>query len=64
MGQRRDPILRWQRHASAQGWLSESDAEAIDRGAAEAVERAVTFAAANDFAPADLAERLVYAGPA
>jgi pyruvate dehydrogenase E1 component alpha subunit len=59
-----DPILRWQRHAIAQGWLTEGDAEAIDREAAGAVEAAVAFATASGFPPADLAERLVYAGPA
>jgi pyruvate dehydrogenase E1 component alpha subunit len=62
--QRVDPILRWQRHAIAHGWLDESGAEAIEREAAEAVEAAVAFAESSDFPPADLAERLVYAGPA
>jgi pyruvate dehydrogenase E1 component alpha subunit len=62
--QRIDPILRWQRHAIGQGWLSESEAEAIDREAAAAVEAAVAFASASDFPPADLVGRLVYAGPA
>jgi pyruvate dehydrogenase E1 component alpha subunit len=62
--QRIDPILRWQRHAIAHGWLDESGAEAIEREAAEAVEAAVAFAESSDFPPADLAERLVYAGPA
>jgi acetoin:2,6-dichlorophenolindophenol oxidoreductase subunit alpha len=61
--QRIDPILRWQRHAIGQGWLSGAEAEAIDRVAEAAVDAAVAFAAASDFPPAGLAERLVYAGP-
>jgi acetoin:2,6-dichlorophenolindophenol oxidoreductase subunit alpha len=62
--QRKDPILRWQRQAVAQGRLGESDAEAIDREAVEAVEAAVAFAAASELPPPELAERLVYAGTA
>jgi pyruvate dehydrogenase E1 component alpha subunit len=59
--QEKDPILRLQRRGVEAGWLSEDDAAAIEREAAEAVEAAVEFARASPFPPAALAEELTYA---
>jgi len=59
--QEKDPILRLQRRGVEAGWLSEDDAAAIEREAAEAVEAAVEFARASPFPPTALAEELTYA---
>jgi TPP-dependent pyruvate/acetoin dehydrogenase alpha subunit len=59
--QEKDPILRLQRRGVEAGWLSEDDAAAIEREAADAVEAAVEFARASPFPPAALAEALTYA---
>jgi len=59
--QEKDPILRLQRRGVEAGWLSEDDAAAIEREAADAVEAAVEFARASPFPPAALVEELTYA---
>ena len=59
--QEKDPILRLQRRGVEAGWLSEDEAAAIERVAAEAVEAAVEFARASPFPPAGLVSELTYA---
>ena len=59
--QEKDPIQRLRRRAIEEGALSEEDAAAIEREAAEAVEAAVEFARASPFPDPGLAEELTYA---
>jgi pyruvate dehydrogenase E1 component alpha subunit len=59
--QEKDPVLRLQRRGIEEGWFAEADAEAIEREAAEEVERAVEFARASPFPPAGLMAELTYA---
>ncbi len=59
--QAKDPILRLQRHAAAEGWAAEGELEAIRSEAADAVDQAVAFARASPFPPASLLDELVYA---
>ncbi len=59
--QARDPILRLQRHALAEGWLTEDALATIESEAAEAVERAVLFARESPFPPVELIDEMVYA---
>jgi TPP-dependent pyruvate/acetoin dehydrogenase alpha subunit len=59
--QEQDPILRLQRHGVAQGWFGDGALPAIEAGAAEAVEAAVSFARESAFPAAGLIEEMVYA---
>jgi TPP-dependent pyruvate/acetoin dehydrogenase alpha subunit len=59
--QEKDPIQRLQRRGLEAGWLSEDDAAAVEREAAEAVHAAVEYARASPFPDAGLAEDLTYA---
>jgi pyruvate dehydrogenase E1 component alpha subunit len=59
--QEKDPILRLQRHAVAEGWLAEDDAAAIERQAGEEIDRAEKFARESRFPDEDLLASLVYA---
>jgi TPP-dependent pyruvate/acetoin dehydrogenase alpha subunit len=59
--QEKDPILRLQRHAVAQGWLGEDAPAAIESGAAEAVAAAERFGRESPFPPAALTLEMVYA---
>jgi pyruvate dehydrogenase E1 component alpha subunit len=58
--QQKDPILRFQRRALAEGWIDEADAAAIEREAAAAVAAAERFASASPFPPPELAARMTY----
>jgi TPP-dependent pyruvate/acetoin dehydrogenase alpha subunit len=60
--QAKDPILRLQRHALAQGWLTEDAAAAIEAEAAAAVDEAVRFGRESRFPPVELIDEMVYAG--
>lgn len=59
--QRRDPILRFQRHGVAQGWFAEDALPAIESEAAEAVEQAVRSGRESPFPSVELLEDMVYA---
>jgi TPP-dependent pyruvate/acetoin dehydrogenase alpha subunit len=59
--QEKDPILRLQRHALAQGWFGEDALSEIEADATDAVERAVRFGRGSSFPPIDLIEEMVYA---
>jgi TPP-dependent pyruvate/acetoin dehydrogenase alpha subunit len=59
--QEKDPILRLQRHGVAEGWFSEEDVAAIEREAAEEIDRAEQFARESGFPGEDLLTSLVYA---
>jgi TPP-dependent pyruvate/acetoin dehydrogenase alpha subunit len=59
--QEKDPLLRLQRRGIEEGWFAEADAAAIEREAAEEVERAVEFARGSPFPPAGLMAELTYA---
>jgi acetoin:2,6-dichlorophenolindophenol oxidoreductase subunit alpha len=59
--QQLDPIPRFQRHGSAQGWFTASALQAIEADAAAAVGDAVRFARESQFPPVGLIEELVYA---
>jgi pyruvate dehydrogenase E1 component alpha subunit len=59
--QEKDPILRLQRHAVAQGWLAESALAGIEAEAAAAVQAAVRFGRESPFPPRGLIEHMVYA---
>jgi pyruvate dehydrogenase E1 component alpha subunit len=56
-----DPILRFQRHGIAEGWLDEQMPEQLERDAREQVEEAVRFARESPFPSAELTTALVYA---
>jgi TPP-dependent pyruvate/acetoin dehydrogenase alpha subunit len=60
--QEKDPVLRLQRTAIAEGWLDDDQAAAIDHAATEDVQAAYRFAAADAYPEAELTLRLVYAG--
>jgi acetoin:2,6-dichlorophenolindophenol oxidoreductase subunit alpha len=59
--QRKDPILRFQRHAVGEGWIDDDRCAQIEHEALEAVERAIAFGRDSDFPSDDLPARLVYA---
>jgi TPP-dependent pyruvate/acetoin dehydrogenase alpha subunit len=59
--QEKDPILRLQRHALAQGWLDEDALSKIASDATDAVEEAVRFGRGSPFPRPDLIEEMVYA---
>ncbi len=59
--QEKDPILRLERRALAEGWLTEDVTAALAAEAADAVEQAVRFARESAFPPAGLTEAMVYA---
>ncbi len=59
--QRRDPILRLQRHGVAQGWFAEDAPAAIESEAVAAVEAAVQFGRESPFPAAGLIDQMVYA---
>jgi len=58
--QQKDPILRFQRRALAEGWIDEADAAAIEHEAVAAVAAAERFASASPFPPPELAARMTY----
>jgi acetoin:2,6-dichlorophenolindophenol oxidoreductase subunit alpha len=59
--QARDPILRLERRAVAEGLFGEAEAAAAAADARAAVEAAVEFARASPYPPSELLEELVYA---
>jgi acetoin:2,6-dichlorophenolindophenol oxidoreductase subunit alpha len=59
--QEKDPVLRLQRRAVGEGWLSEDDCAQVEREAARAVEDAVTAARDSPFPSPELASELTYA---
>jgi acetoin:2,6-dichlorophenolindophenol oxidoreductase subunit alpha len=59
--QRKDPILRFQRHAVAAGWIDDERCATIEREALEAVEQAIAFGRDSPPPSDDLPARLVYA---
>jgi TPP-dependent pyruvate/acetoin dehydrogenase alpha subunit len=59
--QRRDPILRLQRHGIDAGWFDRERASAIEREAGNAVAEAVRAARESPFPPTELITELVYA---
>jgi TPP-dependent pyruvate/acetoin dehydrogenase alpha subunit len=58
--QQKDPILRFQRRALAEGWIDEADAGAIEHEAVAAVAAAERFASASPFPPPELAAGMTY----
>jgi acetoin:2,6-dichlorophenolindophenol oxidoreductase subunit alpha len=58
--QKKDPILRLQRHGIAEGWFVEDDAKAIEGEAQKEVDAAVEFARASPFPEAGLISELTY----
>jgi acetoin:2,6-dichlorophenolindophenol oxidoreductase subunit alpha len=59
--QQKDPILRFQRRGQDEGWFGETEVEAAERDAAEAVEEAVRFARESPVPPEELVAELTYA---
>ncbi|MFZ1880315.1 MAG: thiamine pyrophosphate-dependent dehydrogenase E1 component subunit alpha [Gaiellaceae bacterium] len=59
--QEKDPIARFQRLGTEQGWFTESALQALEADAAAAVEAALRFARASPFPPVGSIEELVYA---
>ena len=59
--QEKDPILRFQRHGTEQGWFTSEALAASEADAAKAVERAVNFGRESPFPSADLIAGMVYA---
>ncbi len=59
--QEKDPILRLQRRAVAEGWLEERELAVVETAAAEAVDRAVRFGLASPAPSPTLVAELVYA---
>ncbi|HEY8645990.1 MAG TPA: thiamine pyrophosphate-dependent dehydrogenase E1 component subunit alpha [Gaiellaceae bacterium] len=59
--QEKDPLLRFQRHGTAQGWFTEEALASIEAQAAAAVEAAVSFARGSAFPPLNLISDMVYA---
>jgi pyruvate dehydrogenase E1 component alpha subunit len=59
--QKKDPIVRLQRHGIEEGWFVEVDAEAIEGEAQKEVDAAVEFARASPFPEAGLISDLTYA---
>jgi acetoin:2,6-dichlorophenolindophenol oxidoreductase subunit alpha len=59
--QARDPLARFQEHATTRGWLDEDDAGRLASEAAAEVEQAVGFARSSPFPDRRLAAELVYA---
>jgi acetoin:2,6-dichlorophenolindophenol oxidoreductase subunit alpha len=60
--QEKDPIRRLQRDGIARGWFGEETVRAVESGAAEAVDEAVSFARESPFPSAELIRGMVYAG--
>ena len=56
-----DPILRFQRHGIAEGWLDEDAPPSLEQEARQQVEEAVELARSSPFPPGELAAQLVYA---
>jgi pyruvate dehydrogenase E1 component alpha subunit len=59
--QQKDPILRLQRHGIGEGWFSEEDAAAVERGALAEIEEAEARAKESAFPDESLTTELVYA---
>jgi pyruvate dehydrogenase E1 component alpha subunit len=59
--QDKDPILRFQRHGTEQGWFTPTALAAAEAAAARAVEVAVTFGRESPFPSSELITSMVYA---